>query len=1009
MNVNGGERTNPVVPEVATVPARPGEGAPAAGKLEGGARVGRYQILALLGAGGVGEVYAATDLELERKVAIKVLRAGPTGPKEDSRALLREAQAMAKLSHPNVTTVYEVGSLADGDGVFIAMELVDGTTLRDWLAAKPRGWREIVGVFASAGQGLAAAHRAGIIHHDFKPDNVLIGDDGRVRVTDFGLAAASATASTAAAVGSSALGVDPLLLHTVTESLNGTPAYMSPEQHLRGEIDARSDEFAYCVSLFEALHGARPFSGATIGELHYNVVVGRRADVAQRPSVPAWLRAIVLRGLAVDPDERFPSMDALLAVLARDPAELRRRIIVGTAAGGVLLVAAVILAVTLRPRPVVAEPCSGGETRLAGVWDADVRAAVQRAFTGTGHAYAVDAFGRVAEGLDGYTHDWLAMRKQACLATLQKEQSPALLDLRMACLDSRLGRVSKLTALFAEHVDDGLVTRAVGAVHGLEPLAACADAAGLTAAFPPPSDPAVRGAMDFFRQQADVVNALILTGKFRAALVLAKPLAEEARALAYPPLQVEALRRLFEAQANTRDVAGQDASLRALRDVAALAHDDAEVARAWILLMSVVAEGERKPTDALELQQVAETSLVRAGDPPALRAKFLLTLGRVLQHANRLPEAQAMVEQAVAFMERNGGDGFELGNALNSLGVILKRQGKYAEAAAEYVRAQAVYEKVLGENHPYVAGTLLNQATLYDLADNPEQARVTLDRVVTVWEEAQGVDGADVATALKQRGEVNAELGRFAPALADLERSVAIRSKAFGPEDRSVGTPLAAAGKALAALGRYDEARADLERALAILAKGDKPGDNDLADTLQALADLALLQHDPKGALVYADRAVAVNDKPDIDPGPDLAAALTVHARVLVALGKVDAARAEDARALAIWRARSPDGTEAAGVLTDLGEVDLALGHTADAQSELEQAMIIRSHLSGDPIEGARTRLALAQALVKGDEAARAHTLVEEAHHLLEGRSDPQATELATRVGKWQADHPDHH
>ena len=277
-----------------------------------GSSVGRYVLRRRIGAGGMGVVYAADDPELGREVAIKLLRPDRLSGQPEARArIIREARAMARISHPNVITVFDAG--AAGEHVFIAMELVRGQSLRSWMADRGRSAAEIVEIFSKAGRGLAAAHDAGLVHRDFKPDNVLVGDAGEVRVSDFGLA----LENEAPAPGPGDRSV------TATRTA-GTPAYMAPEQHVAGHIDARSDQFSFAASLYEALHGERPFRGDSYDELSANVLAGRVAPATAR--VPRSLRAILLRALSVRPGDRFPTMDALLRALGRDRARTPRRL-----------------------------------------------------------------------------------------------------------------------------------------------------------------------------------------------------------------------------------------------------------------------------------------------------------------------------------------------------------------------------------------------------------------------------------------------------------------------------------------------------------------------------------------------------------------------------------------------------------------------------------------------------------------------------------------------------------
>jgi len=283
-----------------------------------GTIVGRYRIKAALGAGGMGVVYRAEDPELGRDVALKLLRGDRAG-EEEERRLVREGQALARVSHPNVITVHDVGT---NDGrVFVAMELVDGTDLRSWLATRARSLAEVLAVLAAAGRGLAAAHAAGLIHRDFKPDNVLVGRDGRVRVTDFGLARRERAPGPVTSGPIELTGDQPVdVVLTRAGALVGSPAYMAPEQLAGDHVDARSDQFGFCVTLHEALYGVRPFAGKNLFELEDNVNKGVVAPPPPGRRVPGGLRAIALRGLSVRPGDRFPSMDHLLSALGRSRA-----------------------------------------------------------------------------------------------------------------------------------------------------------------------------------------------------------------------------------------------------------------------------------------------------------------------------------------------------------------------------------------------------------------------------------------------------------------------------------------------------------------------------------------------------------------------------------------------------------------------------------------------------------------------------------------------------------------
>jgi serine/threonine protein kinase len=325
-------------------------------ELATGTVVGRYVVERLIGTGAMGAVYAARDPELGRVVALKLLRSSALSQTEQGRMrarLLREAKAMARLSHPDVITLYDVGTF--GDQLFVAMEHVDGGTLREWRAERHRTWGEILAVYERAGSGLAAAHEAGLVHRDVKPDNVLVGRDGRVRVTDFGLARADPGESRTVS-GTHAVTAEPksrpvaATTLTGTGRLLGTPAYMAPEQLQGQPADARSDVFSFCVALYEALYGERPFAGHTILELRQAIERGSIRAAPTMTRVPRWVRTALVRGLRPTPDERFPSMRELLDALRAGQAQYRRQFrLLSVASIGVAIAA--LLMLLERPRP----------------------------------------------------------------------------------------------------------------------------------------------------------------------------------------------------------------------------------------------------------------------------------------------------------------------------------------------------------------------------------------------------------------------------------------------------------------------------------------------------------------------------------------------------------------------------------------------------------------------------------------------------------------------------------
>ncbi len=329
-----------VSPEISTHESGDGAGGSGGGGDDGlkkGDTLGRYLVLEQLGAGAMGVVYAAYDPELDRKIAIKILR--PQEGKGDKtrrqERLVREAKAMAKLSHPNVGAIYDVG--VHGDQVFLAMEFLSGGTLRAWMAKKKRPWREVVDMFIQVGKGLAGAHAEGLIHRDFKPDNVLLDKNDVPKVVDFGLVRLTGAALDRSTAGSMDAITDEEVVAlplaqtalaanlTRTGALTGTPAYMAPEQFLGKPIDARTDQFAFCVALYEALYGERPFAGETIFQIADAVTQEQIRPLPKNNEIPAWLRRCLIRGLRTDPTLRYQDIRSLLTSIERDPVARRRR------------------------------------------------------------------------------------------------------------------------------------------------------------------------------------------------------------------------------------------------------------------------------------------------------------------------------------------------------------------------------------------------------------------------------------------------------------------------------------------------------------------------------------------------------------------------------------------------------------------------------------------------------------------------------------------------------------
>jgi tetratricopeptide (TPR) repeat protein len=786
-----------VSPEDATGPA-----AERLSLLGKGATIDRYVVLSVLGAGAMGVVYTAYDPELDRRVAIKLVRPA-VGGREAQARLLREAQAMARLSHRNAVTVFDAGTV--GEDVYLVMELVFGKTLALWLAERPRLWREVLAAFVQAGRGLEAAHAAGIVHRDFKPENALVGSDGRVVVGDFGLARAASAAPDAAP------GQAPALDITATGAILGTPAYMSPEQ-LRGEpADARTDVFSFSVALYEALYRERPFAGATVEQLREAIAAGRVREPPRGVRVPVRIRRALLWGLRPRPSDRPPSMGELLAALERDPRRAMARAAVAVLFLG--LVGALVL-VSVRDRAEERRVCVGADRKLDGVWDAPRREAIRAAFLGTGAPFAREALRRTERHLDAYSRDWVKMHTEACEATrLRGEQSEMLLDLRMRCLAQRREELGALTAIFAQ-ADREVVTRAAQGAHSLGALRDCADARGLQSPVPLPRDEAQRAEVERVRRSIARIRALDLAGRYRDGLKQASGIVAEARALRYRPVEAEALALLATFEKRLARWGGAARTWReAIRAVQA-GHDEKLAARALAELGW--AFGYQGKSDlALDLTRHAAAIVEGIGGDVDLEGLIAHYVGGTLIDIGRYDES--VQEFEVAARKRSaalGPDHPDVGSVLVNIGVARLRQGRYEDALSYYQKALSIQERSLGADHPTVGHTLFNVAGVLAGLRRFSEARPAAERAYRVLNGALGPEHPLIATALSQLGDVAALERRFQAAVGYLERAVAMGERTRDPKDAMLAAYHESLGRARAGLRRFTEARAAYRHAL---------------------------------------------------------------------------------------------------------------------------------------------------------------------------------------------------
>lgn len=780
-----------------------------------GSLVGRYVVVSHLGSGGMGMVYAAYDPELERTVALKLLRSG-RGHEVDSQAasarMLREARALARVSHPNVVTIHDVGRSGDHQ-IFLAMERIQGETLRAWLRGERRPLREILSRFRCAGEGLCAVHEAGIVHRDFKADNVLLADDGRVLVTDFGLArvVAAADAVDRPQVGPSDAGSLGTL--TQSERLLGTPAYMSPEQIAGHAVDARADQFSFCAVLYEALHGERPFRGRSMEEQLAAIARGVIEPSASSRPVPRWIDEVLWRGLSRDPAARFAGMRALLGALSVSPTErlMRRLLPLGAVAAGAVALGMPYYLVRVRP----ASRCQAAASlRSESAYSARQAQAIERAFAQTGLGYAGQTAAVVQAALADYAKAWQGAQSQACKAEGTAEGAK-LSALRSACLDQRLRGLSALASRL-EQADARTVEKASYAVSALARSSDCLDLARLTARIHLPSDEKTRMQVEAIRAQLVDAQAALDTGAFVAGLQRAEPLLGPAQALGFRPLESEVLRLLGNLHKEAaRFGPAADALTAAVYKGEAGSHDES-VARASIALVDVQMR-QAHYAEARQWLSHAEAAIERLGGDDALSAWLLNNHGNLLHAEGKYQEALEQQKRALALRQRLFGAAHsEVAMSLNNLGATYSALGRYAEAIQHHEQAQKMHAELLGSGHPSVGNCWLNLGQARGQAGDVAGELRAYEQVLAIWGKALPADHLHLAIVHHNLGSAYGELSQPQEALLHYAKARAIKAQKLSPDHPSLASTRLAESVQLRKLGRLSEAMAAARAAYAM-------------------------------------------------------------------------------------------------------------------------------------------------------------------------------------------------
>ncbi len=786
--------------------------APAAGVAESGepdlaGHLGRYVLLARLGAGGMGVVYAAYDPELDRRVAVKVLRRARAGEQ-----LREEARAIARLAHPNVIAVHDVGE-ADGE-VFVAMEHVEGVTVRDWLRA-PRPPFEILDVFAQAGRGLAAAHRVGLVHRDVKPSNIILGVDGRARVLDFGLA-------------QSERGEDEPLVA-------GTPAYMAPEQKRGEPVDGRADQFAFCVALAEAL--------------------GERGMTER-------VRRAIHRGRSERAADRFPAMEDLLRELAPPPVRVRRWVIATLVLLAVLGTAVVVLA-----RDRGADACARAGDPIASQWGDEEHAALRAAFAATSLPFATGVATSTTAQLDAWSTRWRAQADATCRATMIERVQPiAVHTLRQGCLDQLVVQLHSVVTL-ALAPDAEVIARAGALAASLPAPERCADIAALGALPPLPPAEGARAEIEAMRAELAIYEAALLAGRARETRAAILGLRARAAKAGYEPLHARAELLVGRLEIAAAHYPEGIAALHVAARTATAARDLETLADAWIELSQALGNDLRTYDEAVLFDGYAEALLAQLPDRDAHALELALARCNRNVTASQAAEVGAQCSAAIALAERAVPPRREVANTARvRLGHFQRLEGKPAEALATIRAAIAEGVAIHGPQHPEVAigHYVLGIALLAQ--DDFAPAIAELRSSLAIREVAFPGGNVQVAESHIGLGDALGASGNSAEAVASIERGLAILAAVHQGESAHAVNAHILIGMSLEEIGRVDDAIAHYLRAADIADRSLQHRESLVAMGLRSAARLEAGRDHIAESVPYLERAVRVLERGKASP-----------------------------------------------------------------------------------------------------------------------------------------------
>ena len=861
--------------------------------------VGGFAIVRTIGRGAFGTVYEARDPELGRGVAIKVLAA------DDQRSqakLLREAKLMATVSHPNIATVYQVGTfeLAGESKVYVVMELVEGATLRRDLDEGSRSESEVVGLMVQAGRGLAAAHEAGVIHRDFKPDNVLVGKDGRVRVVDFGLASTGIDAEAPEEIE-----VDPTSPATATRGLIGTPAYMAPEVFEGGAASEASDQFSFCVTLFEALHGRRPFAGRTWVELAENVTHGRRVEAPRRLS--ARVRRVLARGLSARAEDRYPSMDALLRELAAGRWTPRRQVLAAAAfatAGGIAV------GISMQE----GEPghaCALVVGSLDAALDEDRRGTLKAAFEAAAPGYGADVWSRAETRMLAFAERWREAAMASCERDAANEQAQTLRALEVQCLERGRDRVTRLLELFAEPTS-AMVDQAVRSVQALPSPTQCLDSARLMALAP--EDPEERVEAARIRGVLATLTTELVAGRYDAARTQLEQLAADAEALGFAPILGEVLAIRARLDLRTGHYADARTAARSAFDSSVAGGDRRTATLAAICLAESGQVDPQHTAEGLDWIETGRKLAAQVDDAAPLLARLQVVEASLLIFSRDTERTDAAIEAAVATLRNEDPNHPDLPPLLGNWGTWELQLGRPADAIEKYELALQAVEAGYGPSHPDAGQWLLGLGSAAMTVGRRDDSEAYLKRALEVYEGSVGASHPNAVQARMYLGVLEHQRADYVASIGHFETALTIADGMTPPQPPLVGEICIRLADTLSVAGFHDRAAQIVARAAKIYADNYQEGDPRRASVHAVQMVVADRAGDPEAALAAADQGLNATTEGD----PMTVNLLHESGRILVDLGRHDEAKTRLERAAKLLRGGIEDPWRKALVDFDL-------------------------------------------------------------------------------------------